>query len=392
VYRLVIIGVIFLFAASSVIPISGFNLEQTSTVSSDGNTLYVGGSGDGNYTKIQDAIDDASDGNTVFVYNGTYYENVVINKSIDLIGEDKYNTRIRGKEKSVILITADDVFLCGFTVNIRDNGYGIVLNDANKCTLIDNIIQDNCEGIKINSSNNCIISGNILSGNYAEDIRLDESHNNIIVNNNIVAYDEYGSIALFNSHNNTVIFNDIKDAEYGSGIILGNAKGNTINSNNITTSEIGIYLYDNDDDNTIIKNNIFYCKYGIIVYWGSNKNILNSNTISSNRYGLNIEVSKKNIVTENNITNNSYGCSLYLSRYNIFKNNNFIGNTRHVYFGTSWLNKWNGNYWDNWIGLKINLPIFQKFPKIIIGWRGFNNFIPFYFNFDWNPAQEPYDI
>ena len=37
----------------------------------NGKTLYVGGSGEGNYTKIQDAINDSSDGDTVFVYNGT---------------------------------------------------------------------------------------------------------------------------------------------------------------------------------------------------------------------------------------------------------------------------------------------------------------------------------
>ena len=35
-------------------------------------TLYVGGSGPGNYSEIQDAIDNASDGDTVYIYEGTY--------------------------------------------------------------------------------------------------------------------------------------------------------------------------------------------------------------------------------------------------------------------------------------------------------------------------------
>mgnify|MGYP001636576991 CR=1 FL=1 len=49
-----------------------------------GNTLYVGGAGPGNYTTIQDAIDDASDGDTIVVYPGIYYEHqVLINRRSD---------------------------------------------------------------------------------------------------------------------------------------------------------------------------------------------------------------------------------------------------------------------------------------------------------------------
>ena len=68
-------------------------------------TLYVGGSGPNNYTKIQDAINDASDGDTVFVYNDSipYYEHIIINKSINLIGEDKDTTIIAAKSKGVSL-------------------------------------------------------------------------------------------------------------------------------------------------------------------------------------------------------------------------------------------------------------------------------------------------
>jgi hypothetical protein len=61
-----------------------------------GRTLYVGGSKPGNYTKIQDAIDNASDGDTVFMYSGRYNESIFINKSIVVCGQERNTTFIEG--------------------------------------------------------------------------------------------------------------------------------------------------------------------------------------------------------------------------------------------------------------------------------------------------------
>ncbi len=83
----------------------GFNVDKKSNpTSSNGKTLYVGGSGPNNYTKIQDAINDSSDGDTVFVYDDSspYYENLVIEKSIHLIGEAKETTVIDANDNSTI--------------------------------------------------------------------------------------------------------------------------------------------------------------------------------------------------------------------------------------------------------------------------------------------------
>jgi len=97
-----------------------------------GDTLYVGGSGPNNYTKIQDAIDNASNGDTVFVYNGTYNEGLNVNKSIDLIGEDKNTTIIKGSNWGlVVFISADYVIFSNFTIQNQNPYYsssGIMLN------------------------------------------------------------------------------------------------------------------------------------------------------------------------------------------------------------------------------------------------------------------------
>ena len=53
------------------------------------NMIYVGGSGTDNYSSIQEAINDSSDGDSIFVYRGIYNETLIVNKSINLIGGNK---------------------------------------------------------------------------------------------------------------------------------------------------------------------------------------------------------------------------------------------------------------------------------------------------------------
>jgi nitrous oxidase accessory protein NosD len=105
-----------------VIPSTGTTVIKKSTMPTlyDGNTLYVGGSGPNNYTKIQDAIDDASDGDIVYVYSGFYDESLTISATIILQGEAPTTTTINGIAQSVIEVAADNVTIMGFTLESLD--------------------------------------------------------------------------------------------------------------------------------------------------------------------------------------------------------------------------------------------------------------------------------
>ncbi|MGC9308367.1 MAG: hypothetical protein ACP5FL_06275, partial [Thermoplasmatota archaeon] len=63
---------------------------------------------------IQDGIDAVAENGTVYVANGTYYENVIVNKTIDLIGEDRNGTIIDGGGNGNVVFTSVD------WVNISD--------------------------------------------------------------------------------------------------------------------------------------------------------------------------------------------------------------------------------------------------------------------------------
>jgi len=124
--------------------------------------------GDADYKSIQKAIDNSSNGSAVYVKNGVYHENIVISKSITLVGESSDATIIDGgQNRNAVTITADGTML--FFLGIRNSsdsgGTGVSVR-ANSTIIRKCNIYDNYLGIYItNSSNNKILTNNI-SDNY----------------------------------------------------------------------------------------------------------------------------------------------------------------------------------------------------------------------------------
>ena len=299
-----ILGIIVLFVGAGVIPSTGSVLEKKSNHTiSNGKTLYVGGSGEGNFTRIQDAIDNASDGDTVFVYDDSspYYENIKIDKSINLFGEDCETTHIIGNFlDNSIYVNANFVNIKGFHIS---NG--------------------NLSGIKLFECEDCSITDNIIDSNKRYGIHLSRSSNNNISGNHI--HLNYNGIKLYSKSN----FNNIRD--------------NTIENN-----ENGTYL-EHSSKNTINGNLIKNNYYGLKLYSKSKSNSIKSNTISNNNVGIFI----------GGTVNPTFIFNILLdgSIHNKIIKNNFLNNQRDAFFQNSRPNLWLRNYWNN----------SRILPKIISG-------------------------
>ena len=183
------------------------------------------------YSSIQEAINNANSGDTIFVHNGTYYEDVVANKSISLIGENRDLTIIGGyRAQNIIVVTAENVSIEGFTIKkigtIPYTGIRVV---SKNIIIRNNKISDVSEGVLIASVNN-VISQNIIS-NTSSGASIYFSINNVF-SDNLISNNSMGLSVYFSSNN---VFSD-----------------NTISHN----SE-GVSFYFSNENNILYHNNFF---------------------------------------------------------------------------------------------------------------------------------------
>lgn len=152
------------------------NLNPTEVfVDNDFNSSTPGWNYD-HFENIQDAIDKVAGSGNVNVYEGTYYENIIVDKTVNLIGQDRNNTNIDGNNiGNVIAISSNRVNINNFYIkNSGTDGsyYGIEIN-SDYCTIINNNIKNNRIGVILNDSyNHNIVYYNNFIDNYQNAIDL----------------------------------------------------------------------------------------------------------------------------------------------------------------------------------------------------------------------------
>jgi parallel beta-helix repeat protein len=328
------------------------------------------------YSTIQEAINHALEGDTVFVRNGTYYENVVVNKTLSLIGENKDETFVDGKGTgTVFTITQDDINITGFTIQNSkldggiDTGSGIYLAHAHYCNVKNNSIANNSYGI----------------ANYWS------SNNNTICGNNIIENDQYG-IDITEGDCNTICYNRLSFNRYA--VILALSSYNTLRDNIISKNErTGIWFTVSSDHNILINNSVFNNGWdGIGGGYDSKHNLIHqnriwncstgiyfdhnnyTNTVSNNFIGLGtgaaifLDQTKNVTISNNTCLQNEIGIRLgFYTSDNIIYHNNFVNNTQQVdFWGPSYVNFWDdgypsgGNYWSDYTGVDLYRSPYQN--------------------------------
>ncbi len=265
-------------------------------------TVYVDNDGIADYIKIQDAIDNVTEGYTIIVRNGTYSEQLILDKSINLISEYDNKaiitrkTVINPSSDSIIIVNADKCTIKGFNITCN------IFNSDFKCYNI---------GINITSSDNKIL-------------------------NNIILSSDKGIYIGSKSKNNKISLNTVSNANYGMEI-------------------------DQSDNNNIFENKIYFCKENGIYLYGAKNNVISGNNISNNNYGIWAKGSEKNNIFENSIKKNEHGILFCcLAKNNVVYKNIFMQNlnwSARDDVNNQWDDDYIGNYWDDYT---------DKYPDAVI--------------------------
>lgn len=305
-------------------------------------TPAVSTSGDIYCDTIQEAVDMAEDGDSIIVCPGTYREDIVVSKSVDIrsyagsakttieaksIPENIFDAISAEGNYSAFNISANNVKIAGFT--IKGGCPGLFLNEVSYCKIINNTLIGclayGSEIMILNACNNYILNNVIRSGGNG--ISLSLSNNNTLVGNNIT--DNSADGIWMNSSSNNVIRNNLIELNDNHGICLLTCYNNSIEANIISDNGgIGVDLNNGSSYNNI-ENNTIKSNYMGISLSSSNKNTIKENTVSENtELGIDLGESHYNVIESNDVTvNDGNGIELsHSSNNNKIENNTALGN------------------------------------------------------------------
>ena len=334
----------------------------------ESNTIYVNDDGTADYTSIQNAIENASIGDTVYVYSGTYIDDYIrIDKSISLIGENKETTIIISEEPAnyastspAISVNTNSVTIKGFTIETERRVVPCIYLNSDNNFITDNIIKgDMVTGITIERSSNNVITNNNFTTNGNNGIAIDsegyyqmsenfwtthEIQNNYLNGKPIYYYknnneqlfvpSDAGQVICANCSN--VIITNLNISHAYHGIQLGYSNNIEIKNNHISYCSVdGINLFHSTNID-ILDNMITNCFEGIIID-NSNDNVFDNNVFTNNHNGFYQKQSSGNTILNNTLSGSEFA-AIYLdsgTTNNVVTRNQILNNNYSIAYGSS---------------------------------------------------------
>jgi parallel beta-helix repeat protein len=240
------------------------------------------------FSAIQQAVNSAYSGDVVFVRSGNYSENIVIDKSLTLVGEDISSTVVDGGGSgSVFTVSADYVGISNLTIRNSGVGYpnsGIRVLNSSGCTFKDNILLDDFVGILLDSSYlNHLERNQILRSQYG--VYLLTASGNEIMDSTIASC--YAAFVVYSTDVCEIVGNKVYNNTVG--ISMSASSGNLFYHNNFINNQYQTFFfsdaYSNAWDNGYPKGGNYWSNHhGRDIYKGSHQNITGSDGIADNPY------------------------------------------------------------------------------------------------------------
>jgi|YelNatPaOPRAMG01_1025707.scaffolds.fasta_scaffold01364_17 parallel beta-helix repeat protein len=310
---------------------------------------------------IQDMINEATIGGVVKVPKGIYYENVIVNKTVTLIGEGE-DTIIDGfGAGSVFTVSARDVIIANFTIQnsgfewaaihvdsqegvnifsnvIKSNYYGLYLKNCSYANITGNILRNNNIAVWFETSRYINFSNNFLDWNYGQAVNLVSCTDINVAINEIKNNPAYG---IYLERTNQSKVSENKISYVCDGLFLQESFGNNISANFISnTGPYGLYL--NYSEMNIIEGNFLADNEIAVQLWSSRNNSLSGNNIAKNKFGLLLWFSGKNVLEDNALCYNTWSFGVHGYQLDDFLNDVAVSNTVNelpVYY---WVSKTGG--------------------------------------------------
>jgi len=253
-------------------------------------TWYVDDDGPADFQTIQEAINNANSGDTIFVFNGTYSEHVVINKSISLFGQNQTTTIVDGMGNgTVVTVIADNVTINDFT--IRNSGERYVYGEP-------------------------AIWCGIMVGGYEMPVNYTSISNNTLKDN-------YIGVFLYYALNGTLRANNIENNTSGVWLISygANVVNNTVSHNDRGLVTQGL-VWSNVSHNAIESNE------GVGMHLDSCfSSVLDGNRVERNGWGIDVAESADLTLKRNDLADNQHGFGIFGNSLTSYMHNIDSSNT-----------------------------------------------------------------